>query len=132
MRYSGLLLSENHELQNIWTPDEEAYYSKKHLSKKNFVGVEDDGLEAYSNVNTYSVMYVNGKKMYGPLIKVPEFHPLFNCYLIYNEDNWCIDRMDLSSDQHSLLQEALNLIEEYVEPFSKKISGITYLPHKQR
>lgn len=115
MRYTGLLQATtdlDYEIQNIWSPEEMDYYFKNTNPdvKNDLIKVSDDGLKAYKNVNNYSVMYVDGEATKGPLIAVPEPHPLFNCHYIYSEDDFCFERMDLTTRQYELLNDCAEVI----------------------
>lgn len=118
MRYTGLFLDNDHEVQNIWSHEEVDYYSKNTnpLTKKDLLIVNDEGLRAYKNVNNYSVMYVNGKKTLGPIILIPETHPLFNCHYIYSEDEFDFGRMKGVTVDHPI-NDAIEVISDHIGPF---------------
>lgn len=125
IRYTGLFLGNDHEVQNIWSHEELDYYSKNinPLTEEDLISVSDEGLRAYKNVNNYSIMYVNGKRELGPIITIPEPHPLFNCHYIYSEEEFDFGRMQGVTKDHPI-NDAIEVIMDQVGPFFDSIEYV--------
>ena len=115
MRYSALFLESNNSVEEIWHHTDMRNLFDKLFDKTKFIRSTEDGLEAYrSNPNV--TIYVNGKRTLGIVIRVPEYHPLFNAYLISHEDDMCLDRIPGTTFEHGrVLQQLTGVVGEYIE-----------------
>jgi hypothetical protein len=117
IRYTGLFLGNDHEVQNIWSHEELDDYSKNinPLTEEDLVSVSDEGLRAYKKVNNYSIMYY--------IITIPEPHPLFNCHYIYSEEEFDFGRMQGVTKDHPI-NDAIEVIMDQVGPFFDSIEYV--------
>ena len=111
----------SHELVDaLWNATDVAYYTDNDVvfERSQFRGSIEEGLQAFNNPD----VIIDGTT-YGIIIRIPEYHPLFNSYLITHEDEWCIDRLQQLTHEHTrVIRQLTDVFSEYITELSQAVS----------
>ena len=133
MRYSALVLDSSELVDDTWTATEVSYYTRNDIvfERSEFRGSSEDGLEAFNNPSV--TVYVNNKRGKGIIVRVPEYHSLFNVYLISHEDDMCIETTPgVTSEHRRTIGQLTGVVGEYITNLSRavKLKDITKNKYK--
>ena len=125
MRYSAIVLDTENNVDELWNPADVSYYTKNDtiFDKAGFRGSIESGLAAFNSPD--AVKYIGRKRTYGLIVRVPDYHPLFNLYLVSHEDNWCISRTPKLTSEHTrTIRQLTGVVDVYIEELVRGIEKL--------
>ena len=120
MRHSAMVLNSHELVEALWNATDVAYYTDNDVvfERSQFRGSIEEGLQAFNNPDV-----IIDENTYGIIIRIPEYHPLFNSYLITHEDEWCIDRLQQLTHEHTrVIRQLTDVFSEYITELSQAVS----------